>query len=41
MAFIDASHSELYGRPLVRRLSLVIGMEYERVTLVAKEGGSV
>jgi hypothetical protein len=39
MAFIDASHSELYDRPLMRRLSLVIGMEYERVTLVAKEGG--
>ena len=39
LAFIDACHAELYGRPLGRHLMPVIGMEYERITLVAREGG--
>lgn len=39
LAFIDACHTEMYGRPLGRSLIPVIGMEYERITLVAREGG--
>ncbi len=39
LAFIDACHIEMYGRPLGRQLMPVIGMEYERITLVAREGG--
>lgn len=39
MDFIDACHAELYGEPLGRHLSPVIAMRYERITLVAKEGG--
>ena len=39
MNFIDACHAEIYGQPLGRRLFPVIGMEYLRMTLVAKEGG--
>jgi VTC domain len=39
LAFIDACHAEMYGTPLGRHLMPVIGMEYERITLVAREGG--
>ena len=39
LAFIDACHTEMYGTPLGRTLNPVIGMEYERITLVAREGG--
>ncbi len=39
LAFVDACHAEIYGVPLNRELRPVIGMEYERITLVAKEGG--
>lgn len=39
MDFVDACHAELYDRPLGRPLSAVIGMEYQRITLVAREGG--
>lgn len=39
MAFIDACHSALYGQPLDRALVPVIGMDYERITLVARDGG--
>ncbi len=39
LAFIDACHAEMYGVPLGRRLKPVIGMQYERITLVAREGG--
>jgi hypothetical protein len=39
LAFIDACHTEMYGTPLGRSLMPVIGMEYERITLVAREGG--
>lgn len=39
LAFIDACHAEIYGTPLGRQLMPVIGMEYERITLVAREGG--
>ncbi len=39
LAFIDACHADMYGTPLGRSLIPVIGMEYERITLVAREGG--
>jgi hypothetical protein len=39
LAFIDSCHAEMYGTPLGRSLLPVIGMEYERITLVAREGG--
>jgi hypothetical protein len=39
LAFIDICHAEMYGAPLGRQLLPVIGMEYERITLVAREGG--
>ena len=39
LAFIDTCHNDMYGIPLGRDLVPVIGMEYERITLVAKEGG--
>jgi hypothetical protein len=39
LAFIDACHSEMYGTPLGRHLMPVIGMDYERITLGAREGG--
>lgn len=38
-SFIDACHAELYGTPLARALQPVIAMRYERITLVAKQGG--
>jgi hypothetical protein len=39
LAFIEACHAEMYGAPLGRYLLPVIGMEYERITLVARDGG--
>lgn len=39
LAFIDHCHTEMYGTALGRDLRPVITMQYERVTLVAKEGG--
>jgi hypothetical protein len=36
---IDESYQELYGEPFRRELGPVIEMRYQRVTLVAKEGG--
>ena len=39
LAFIDDCHTEMYGTPLGRHLIPVIAMEYERITLVAREGG--
>lgn len=39
MSFIDHWHSEFYGAPLARSLGPVIGMRYERITLVASDGG--
>jgi hypothetical protein len=39
LAFIDTCHRDMYGTPLGRQLVPVIGMEYERITLVAREGG--
>ncbi len=39
LAFIDTCHNDMYGTPLRRDLVPVIDMEYERITLVAKEGG--
>lgn len=38
-SFIDQCHAEIYGVPLGRALYPVIGMRYQRITLVAKEGG--
>ena len=37
--FIDYCHTEMYGNALARALLPVIEMQYQRVTLVAKEGG--
>lgn len=37
--FIDRCHVELYDEPLSRKLRPVIAMRYERMTLVAREGG--
>ena len=37
--FIDDSHRDLYGVPFDTPLQPVIGMQYQRITLVAKEGG--
>lgn len=39
LAFIDHCHLKFYGTPLGRALLPAIEMQYERVTLVAKEGG--
>lgn len=38
-AFIDDCHTQMYGKPLGRSLMPLIGMEYERITPVAREGG--
>lgn len=37
--FIETCHVDHYGEPLEQSLDQVIGMTYERITLVAKEGG--
>ena len=37
--FVERSHRELYDEPLALTLRQVISMRYDRVTLVAKEGG--
>jgi hypothetical protein len=39
LAFVDACHAQMYGAPLNRQLRPVIGMDYERITLVARDGG--
>ncbi|MGL4309885.1 MAG: polyphosphate polymerase domain-containing protein [Paracoccaceae bacterium] len=39
LAFIEDCHRKQYGRGLNRPLRPVIAMEYERITLVAREGG--
>jgi hypothetical protein len=39
MAFVDDCHRALYDVPLGRPLAPVIGMDYERITLVARAGG--
>ncbi|MBE0414394.1 polyphosphate polymerase domain-containing protein [Yoonia sp.] len=39
MAFVETCHSDLYEEPFDKPLAPVIGMEYERITLVAKQGG--
>jgi hypothetical protein len=39
MAFIETCHRELYDAYMGRALVPVIGMEYERITLVARDGG--
>lgn len=37
--FVETCHRSLYGTPFGHRLRPAIEMEYERITLVAKEGG--
>ncbi len=37
--FVEACHRDLYDAPFAKPLSPVIGMQYERITLVAKAGG--
>lgn len=37
--FIQTCYSDLYAEDFTNPLQAVIGMEYERITLVAKEGG--
>lgn len=39
LAFIDACHRGLYQEPMDKPLAAVIAMRYERITLVAREGG--
>ncbi|MFV0359818.1 VTC domain-containing protein, partial [Tropicimonas sp.] len=39
MDFVETCHRDLYGTRFGRPLSPVIGMQYERMTLVAREGG--
>ncbi|MFV0335576.1 MAG: VTC domain-containing protein [Tropicimonas sp.] len=39
MDFVDDCHRKQYGAVLGRPLRMVIGMRYQRITLVAKEGG--
>ncbi len=39
MAFVDTCFRDQYGAAFGRPLGPVIGMEYDRVTLVAKDGG--
>jgi hypothetical protein len=38
-AFVNTCYSDLYGQPFDTPLQAVIGMDYERITLVAKDGG--
>lgn len=37
--FIDRCHADAFGAPLARNLRPAIAMRYERITLVAREGG--
>ncbi len=39
MDFVETCHTDMYTDPFAKSLKPVIGMEYERITLVAKEGG--
>lgn len=39
MAFIETCYRDQYGEDFGRPLQVQIGMEYERITLVAKQGG--
>jgi hypothetical protein len=39
LAHVEKCHSSLYGRPFGRALAPVLQMRYQRVTLVAREGG--
>jgi hypothetical protein len=38
-AFVDEVHRNAYGTPFVKDVSPVLLIQYERITLVAKEGG--
>ncbi len=37
--FVDACHRSAYGTPFGKRISPVLLVQYQRITLVAKEGG--
>jgi len=39
MDFVETCHNALYAEPFARQLAAVIAMQYERITLVAREGG--
>ncbi len=39
MSFIEACYQEQYGQPFGHSLAPVIAMDYDRITLVAREGG--
>lgn len=39
MAFVDESYRAMYGEGFDQPLKPVVGMEYQRITLVAKQGG--
>jgi hypothetical protein len=39
LAFIDTCHRDLYGEAFDRPLGAVVAMQYQRMTLVAREGG--
>lgn len=39
MAFVETCHRDLYGTGFGRSLRPAVGMRYERMTLVAKQGG--
>lgn len=39
LEFVEACHRDLYAQPFAKPLAAVIGMQYERITLVAKAGG--
>ncbi|NBB98403.1 MAG: VTC domain-containing protein [Alphaproteobacteria bacterium] len=39
LEFVETCHSDLYAEPFAKPLAPVIGMQYERITLVAKAGG--
>ncbi len=39
LAFVDDCHRNAYGMPFTKNVSPVLLVQYERITLVAKEGG--
>jgi hypothetical protein len=39
LAFIDSCYRKQYGEEFARPLQIQLGMQYQRITLVAKEGG--
>ncbi len=39
MSFVETCHRDMYDEPFARPLAPVIGIRYERITLVARDGG--